>query len=188
MQAATAQNDQLAAQTKLALRRLASAVAVVTCRDGETRHAMTATAVNAMSMHPPSMIVCVNRATAFHAAISRADAFAINILHRSQVQVSIDCGGKAHGEDRFGEGEWGEENGAPVLSDAQARIVCTKEDRFDYGSHTIFLGRVTSVGIHGAVDPLVYVDGHYSGLSEDESSAPQVWSQIEALRQVAMGQ
>src|ERR1700752_2147688 len=107
MQTATQQDASLPADTKLALRRLASSVMVVTCRDGETRHAMTATAVNAMSMHPPSMIVCVNRATAFHAAISRADAFAINILHRSQVQVSIDCGGKAHGEDRFGEGEWG---------------------------------------------------------------------------------
>ena len=38
-------DDQLAEQTKLALRRLASAVAVVTCRDGQRRHAMTATAV-----------------------------------------------------------------------------------------------------------------------------------------------
>jgi hypothetical protein len=58
-------HEQLAAHTRLALRRLASAVAVVTCRDGQTRHAMTATAVNAMSMQPPSMIVCVNRSSAF---------------------------------------------------------------------------------------------------------------------------
>ena len=70
MPAAVPLNEELAAQTKLALRRLASAVAVVTCRDGERRHAMTATAVNAMSMQPPSMIVCVNRSAAFHAAIS----------------------------------------------------------------------------------------------------------------------
>jgi flavin reductase (DIM6/NTAB) family NADH-FMN oxidoreductase RutF len=188
MQAAVPLNDQLAEQTKFALRRLASAVAVVTCRDGATRHAMTATAVNAMSMQPPSMIVCVNRSTAFHAAISRAGDFAINILHRSQVRVSIDCGGKAHGEDRFGGGEWGEENGVPVLGRAQARIVCAKEDRFDYGSHTIFLGRVTAVGIHGAVDPLIYVDGRYTGLPDDDSYAPPVRSQIEALLQVAMGQ
>ena len=37
MQAAITPNEQLAAQTKLALRRLASAVAVVSCRDGQTR-------------------------------------------------------------------------------------------------------------------------------------------------------
>ena len=161
---------QLAEQTKLALRRLASAVAVVTCRDGKRRHAMTATAVNAMSMQPPSMLVCVNRTAAFHAAISRAEEFAINILHRDQVPVSVACGGKAHGEERFGCGEWGEEGGAPVLAEAQARIVCAREARFDYGSHTIFIGRVTSVGVHGALDPLIYVDGRYAALPDEALS------------------
>ena len=131
-------HEQLAAHTRLALRRLASAVAVVTCRDGQTRHAMTATAVNAMSMQPPSMIVCVNRSSAFHAAISRAGCFAINILHRGQAHISAGCGGKARGEDRFNIGGWGEEHGVPVLEDAQAHIVCAKEDRFDYGSHRFF--------------------------------------------------
>src|SRR3954468_16356533 len=129
MQAAIPLNDQIAAQTKLALRRLASAVAVVTCRDEQTRHAMTATAVNAMSMQPPSMIVCVNRSSAIHAAISRADSFAINILNRSQIQISTGCGGRLRGEDRFGFGEWSEEGGVPVLPAAQACIICAKEDR-----------------------------------------------------------
>jgi flavin reductase (DIM6/NTAB) family NADH-FMN oxidoreductase RutF len=185
MPPAISPDGRLAAQTKLALRRLASAVAVVTCRDGERRHAMTATAVNAMSMQPPSMIVCVNRSTAFHSAISRASDFAINILHRGQVQISMGCGGKAHGEDRFVSAAWNEENGVPVLPDAQARIVCAKQDRFDYGSHTIFLGRVTSVGIHGEVDPLIYVDGHYTGLpADDESSAPTLQSQMQTLCQL----
>src|SRR6266849_9384955 len=126
MQAAITPNDRLASQTKLALRRLASAVAVVTCRDGQTRHAMTATAVNAMSMQPPSMIVCVNRSAAFHAAISGAGSFAINILHRSQIEISMGCGGKTRGEDRFGHGAWGEEAEVPILSDAQACVVCAK--------------------------------------------------------------
>jgi flavin reductase (DIM6/NTAB) family NADH-FMN oxidoreductase RutF len=115
-------NQQLAAQAKLALRRLASAVAVVSCRDGQTRRAMTATAVTAMSMQPPSMIVCVNRAATFHAAISAATRFAINILHRSQIEISMGCGGMARGEDRFGQGAWGEEGDVPILTDAQARV------------------------------------------------------------------
>src|SRR6266576_2275494 len=174
-------NDPLAAQTKLALRRLASAVAVVTCRDGETRHAMTATAVNAMSMQPPSMIVCVNRSSSFHAAVSRADNFAINILHRDQVQISMGCGGKVRGEDRFYSAAWEEENGVPVLPDAQASIVCAKQDRFDYGSHTIFLGRVTSVGIHGEVDPLIYVDGKYTCLPPDAIAVSALQTEIEML-------
>ena len=186
MQVAVPLNDQLAAQTKLALRRLASAVAVVTCRDGQARHAMTATAVNAMSMQPPSMIVCVNRASAFHAAISRADRFAINILHRNQVEISMGCGGKARGEDRFDYGDWGEETGVPVLTDAQARVVCAKEAKLDYGSHTIFIGRVTSVGVYGDVDPLIYVDGKYTCLPVDAVPASALQTEIEILRQLAM--
>jgi flavin reductase (DIM6/NTAB) family NADH-FMN oxidoreductase RutF len=179
-------NDQLTAQTKLALRRLASAVAVVTCRAGETRHAMTATAVNAMSMQPPSMIVCVNRSTAFHAAISRASDFAINILHRGQVEISMGCGGKARGEDRFDYGAWGEETGVPVLTDAQACVVCSKEAKLDYGSHTIFVGRVASVGIQGEVDPLIYVDGKYTCLPPDAIAMSALQTEIEILRQLAM--
>ena len=186
MQAALPLNDQLAAQTKLALRRLASAVAVVTCRDGAARHAMTATAVNAMSMQPPSMIVCVNRAATFHAAISAAERFAINILHRSQIDISMGCGGMARGEDRFGHGAWGEEAEVPILIDAQARVVCTKEAKFDYGSHTIFIGRVTSVGIYGEVDPLIYVDGRYTCLPPDAIPASALETEIELLRQFAI--
>ncbi len=97
------------------------------------------------------------------------------------------CGGKAQGEDRFGCGEWSEENGVPVLPDAQARILCAREARFDYGSHTIFVGRVTAVGIHGAVDPLIYVDGQYTGLPVDELAAQSVQSQVETLSLLAMG-
>jgi flavin reductase (DIM6/NTAB) family NADH-FMN oxidoreductase RutF len=186
MQAAIAPNDQLATQTKLALRRLASSVAVVTCRDGQTRHAMTATAVNAMSMQPPSMIVCVNRSTAFHAAIISAARFAINILNRNQIDISMGCGGKTRGEDRFGYGAWGEETGVPVLTDAQARVVCANEAKFDYGSHTIFIGRVTSIGIHGEVDPLIYVDGKYTCLPPDAVAVSTLQTEIETLRQLAM--
>jgi len=174
---------ELAAQTKLALRRLASAVVVVTCRDAERRHAMTATAVNALSMQPPAMLVCVNRTAAFHAAISRAGKFAINILRRSQERISKDCGGSVRGEDRFGFGRWSEEGGVPVLPYAQARIVCGNEARLDYGSHTIFLGPVICVGVHGAVDPLIYVDGHYAGLPADALAAPPAQSEIELLYQ-----
>ena len=37
------------------------------------------------------------------------------------------------------------------------------------------------------VDPLIYVDGQYTGLPADEFSASAVQSQMEMLRQLAMG-
>jgi flavin reductase (DIM6/NTAB) family NADH-FMN oxidoreductase RutF len=181
-----APDELLAGRTRLALRRLASAVAVVSCRHGEARHAMTATAVNALSMHPPSMIVCVNRTTSFYSAVSSAQEFGINILHRSQIEISIGCGGTAQGEDRFGSGIWAERAGVPILTDAQANIVCSREAKLDYGSHAIFIGRVTSVDIHGDVDPLIYVDGRYTCLPAGAVPASNLQTEIEILRQLAM--
>jgi flavin reductase (DIM6/NTAB) family NADH-FMN oxidoreductase RutF len=77
-----------------------------------------------------------------------------------------------------------EQDGVPVLVDAQAHIVCTRDDRFDYGSHTIFAGHVISVATYGTVDPLVYVDGHYTGLPRD--ALPARPSEIELLYQFAL--
>jgi flavin reductase (DIM6/NTAB) family NADH-FMN oxidoreductase RutF len=36
------------------------------------------------------------------------------------------------------------------------------EDRIEYGTHSVIIGRVTDVRLHGDVDPLVYVDGRYT--------------------------
>lgn len=47
-------------------------------------------------------------------------------------------------------------------SDAQASFLCRHEQSLDYGTHSIVIGLVEKVLIHGTVDPLVYVDGTYS--------------------------
>jgi len=124
---------------------------------------MTATAVSAVSMDPPSMLVCVNRSATFHGALARADQFAINILSRTHVDVSRSCGGGAGQESRFTIGEWNTLAAAPVLTDAQAAIICVKDKQLGYGTHTVFMGRIVSISMNGAVDPLIYVDGQYTG-------------------------
>ena len=164
-------SQQLRIDAKHALRRLASSVSVVTCRHGGRNFAMTATAVSALSMEPPSMLVCVNRAAAFHAALSETDAFAINVLSRAHVGISRLCSGEAKGESRFGVGRWETRAPAPVLADAQAAIICRKDTELDYGTHTIFMGRILSIATNGEVDPLIYVDGRYTGRAAEEVAA-----------------
>jgi flavin reductase (DIM6/NTAB) family NADH-FMN oxidoreductase RutF len=163
MIAAGRPREQFISDAKLALRRLASSVSVVTCRHGGRNFAMTATAVSALSMEPPSMLVCVNRSAAFHAALSRADAFAINVLSRAHVVISRLCSGEAKAGSRFEVGDWDTEAAAPVLIDAQAAIVCRKDNEMAYGTHTVFMGRIMSIATNGDVDPLIYVDGQYTG-------------------------
>jgi flavin reductase (DIM6/NTAB) family NADH-FMN oxidoreductase RutF len=155
--------QQLLIDAKRALRRLASSVSVVTCRQDGRNYAMTATSVSSLSMAPPSMLVCVNRSALFHRAIARAEEFAINILSRGHVDVSKICAGGAGPESRFDVGAWDTGAPAPLLADAQAAIVCVKEKQLDYGTHTVFMGRIISITTNGDVDPLIYVDGEYTG-------------------------
>jgi flavin reductase (DIM6/NTAB) family NADH-FMN oxidoreductase RutF len=155
--------QQLRNDAKQALRRLASSVSVITCRHDGGDFAMTATAVSALSMEPPSMLVCVNRSATFHAALTQADAFAINVLSRSHVVISRACSGEAKGDSRFGVGSWDTAAAAPVLADAQAAIICRKEMELQYGTHTVFVGPILSISMNGEIDPLIYVDGQYTG-------------------------
>jgi flavin reductase (DIM6/NTAB) family NADH-FMN oxidoreductase RutF len=157
------QCEPLVADAKLALRRLASSVSIVTCRHDGRNYAMTATSVSALSMDPPSMLVCVNRAGGMYRAISQASEFAINILSRSHIDISKLCSGGANADNRFNVGIWDTRAAAPVLVDAQAAIICRKDQEMEYGTHAIVMGRIISIAMNGDVDPLIYVDGQYTG-------------------------
>ena len=64
--------------------------------------------------------------------------------------------------------------------------MCANDARLDYGSHTIFVGRVMFVGVHGEIDPLIYVDGKYTCLPPDAVPASALQTEIELMRQLAM--
>lgn len=155
--------EDTGAQLRLALRRLAKAVVVITSiKDGQ-RFAMSATAVSELSIDPASMLICVNRTASLHPPLNEGAPFCINILHSSQQEIANVCAGKVKGEARFETGNWGATaDGVPYLKDCQASIACVNEKSVDYGTHTIFIGRVNEVHLDGTVDPLVYVDGRYT--------------------------
>src|SRR3546814_9833980 len=85
--------EELAAQAKLALRRMAKSVTVITCRHEGVRYAMAATAADALSMDPPSMLVSVNRSAVLHAPLLAGAAFCINVLARTEEENSRALGG-----------------------------------------------------------------------------------------------
>lgn len=161
--------DELASRTRVGLRRLAKAVVIITSADEGGRYAMAATAVSELSLEPPSLLICVNRTASIHPVLAAGAPFAINILHISHEPICINCTGPTKGEERFSIGEW--ENGAlgvPRLADAQASLVCRNEQRIDYATHSIFIGRVVEASSSETVEPLVYADGIYGRLATRE--------------------
>jgi flavin reductase (DIM6/NTAB) family NADH-FMN oxidoreductase RutF len=157
----------LAESMRGALRRLAKAVVIITCKHDGRRYAMTATAVSELSMDPPSLLICVNRGASSAGALAAGADYGVNILPASQESIARRCAGGVFGEDRFLEGAWREApGGTPYLEDSQAFFICSQDGRMSYGTHEIIIGRVKSVGLTGSVDPLVYVDGRYTNIPD----------------------
>lgn len=148
-----------------AMRALASSVTVVSTVDPETgqKHAMTATAVTSLCMDPAALLICINEQTTMHGLLNKGNAFCVNILFSDQEDISNACSGKLKGEERFTIGNWAtDESGMVYLQDAQANIFCSNEQAVNYGTHKIFIGKVSEVYVRNEVSPLVYVAGSYA--------------------------
>lgn len=152
--------DPLDVSFRKAMRRLTAGVSIVTGRLQEAPCGIAATSVTSLTIGPPALLVCVNRATRLHAALGPAAPFCINLLSAHHEHVSRAFGGG--NADRFAFGHWSEdEAGMPALKDALASISCRVALMTDYGTHSIVVGNVTSVRFGAEAEPLLYGDGRY---------------------------
>ena len=147
----------------LAMRRLARSVTVISSTHDGRRYSMSATAVDSLSTDPPSLLICINRNASLYPPLDAGAPFCVNVLSARHEGIAIDCSGRLKGEARFTTGEWHTSPlGVPYLHDSQASLVCEQDGRFEYGTHTVFIGRIREVLMSGDVDPLVYLDGAYT--------------------------
>lgn len=143
-----------------AMRRFAATVSVISTRQGEQRHAMTATAVTSLSMAPPSLLACVRGASRFHSVLEAEELFCVNVLHKDQAALSQVFSRPVSSDDHkhFG---WVDDGDFSYLSNAQAVVLCRKARQVPFGSHTIFIGTVMNVIVRDEVAPLIFQDGQY---------------------------
>ncbi len=153
-----------AATFRSVMRELTAAVSVVTTGEGKDRRGLTVTALCSLSVEPPSLIVCINKAAETHRAIVQYGSFCVNVV-AAEHRILADCfAGRTErrGLERFSEGDWTTlVTGAPALADAIAVLDCDVIGRFDQDTHTVFIG-----GVRGArSDPnrpgLIYRAGEY---------------------------
>ena len=155
-----APGPDLAAGFKLAMRRLAATVTIVTAGREGSRFGMTATAVTSVTAAPPTLLICVNQSASIHDIIVETGHYCINILGTHHAALVAPFGGGAGGEARFGHGAWSHrDGGVPYLDDAQASLFCALRQTVAYGSHSILIGEVQAVRLSDAIAPLLYQDG-----------------------------
>jgi flavin reductase (DIM6/NTAB) family NADH-FMN oxidoreductase RutF len=150
------EQEELAADFRLAMRRTAAGVAIVTTRHRGAPAGITVSSFSSLSMDPPSVLACVNSESRTLAAILESGFFAANVLADHQSALAEVFSGIAFGSRRFHHGDWIKlRTGAPVLAAALACFDCRLATSFVFGSHRIIVGEVLAVKVNDA-KPLVY--------------------------------
>lgn len=153
---------ETATNFRAAMRRLASAVGVVTANGSDGQTGMAATSITSLTVEPPAMLVCVNRTASLHACLTEGARLCVNLLSNDQQDISAAFGGAVARELRFTVGSWSPDaHGVARLEGAQANLSCTVDLITAYGTHSIVVVRVDEVRIGGDVAPLIYQDGRY---------------------------
>ena len=158
--------EQLNDSFRLAMRRVASTVNVISiCVDGQPL-GITATAVSSISMDPPSLLVCINRSASVYAKMEDSTHFGVNVLHRDQEDIARMFADRKQHALRFSSGWENDCVRPPRLLDAQAAIRCRRIDSHAFGTHSIFIGLVEDVQVRDDAHPLLYLNGRYSSIAD----------------------
>lgn len=149
---------------KAALRRWASGVTIVTACDGDTVHGMTVSAFSSVSMDPPLVLVCADKASNTNPVIARGGVFVANVLAAGQEALSDRFASKQEEWRRFeGLACRALVTGAPVLPGVLAALDCRVVAAHDAGDHVIYVGRVEAAESRDA-EPLLYYAAAYRAL------------------------
>ena len=154
---------------KAAMTLWASGVTIVTARAGDRIHGMTVSAFSSVSLDPPLVLVCADKASITLERIVEGGCFAANVLARGQEALSERFASK---EDEFRRFEGLEtstgKTGAPLLPGALANLDCRLVSHHDAGDHVICVGHVEQI-ITRDVEPLVFYRGRYRELGVRET-------------------
>ncbi len=146
------------------LGRFASGVTIVTTIDSEGRDVgMTVSAFSSVSLRPPLIQVCVDKAASMYPALMVAERFGVNILASEQEALSRRFAAVDSSHRFEGIGYERGESGVVLLDDALGHLECRVYSRHETGDHTLVVGEVEhAVANDGR--PMLYYRGGYAQL------------------------
>lgn len=133
-------------------------VAVITAGDVEGHpRGMTCSSVCAVSLEPPTLLVCVRLGSPTLEAMLCQGTFAVNLLHDgARPTAELFASGAPHRFDRI-RWEYDAGHGGPhLVEDAHAVADCRISGSHSVGDHTVVLGEVVGVTYHREPRPLLY--------------------------------
>jgi flavin reductase (DIM6/NTAB) family NADH-FMN oxidoreductase RutF len=151
------------AQFKLAMSHFASGVTIVTTEHEGRPYGLTVASFASLSLHPPLVLVCIEKSVKSHDALGAAKRFGVSILGSEQGEISNRFASKT--DDKFaGVAVARGELGVPLIEGALCTIECRVREQLAGGDHTIFVGEVVSARVREGA-PLVYYRSAYRQIS-----------------------
>ncbi|MGI6245731.1 MAG: flavin reductase [Pseudochelatococcus sp.] len=155
-----------------AMARLAAAVTIVTTDGPAGMAGFAATAVCSVTDSPPTLLVCLNRESSAHPAVSGNGVLCVNVLEGRHEALSGLFGGKTPMPRRFEAAAWRRAaTGAPMLDDALVSFDCRIVSTCGVGSHDILLCEAVAIaggdgeGEGDGARPLLYFGRAYCGIA-----------------------
>jgi flavin reductase (DIM6/NTAB) family NADH-FMN oxidoreductase RutF len=144
--------------------QFATGVTVVTTGGEAGQHGLTANAVASLSLHPPLVLVAVEKRAHSLDYLKKNRCFAVNILRLDQEDISRRFATPGP-KDFSGLDLTRATTSAPILSDCVAYVDCRVVEILPGGDHDIFIGEIVAGEFHGG-PPLLYFAGGYRRLAE----------------------
>jgi len=145
------------------LGHFATGVTIITTKDiAGAPFGLTANAFTSLSLDPPLVLICVDKAAQCYSCFVESNVFTVNFLCEDQEGISRCFATK--GVDKFAGLNWHEgAYGAAVLDDAIGYLECKIVQSYEGGDHTIIVGEVLN-GLAGGGRPLLFFKGKYQRL------------------------
>jgi len=143
-------------------------VTVVTAFEaGGAPRGLTLIAFCGVSLDPPLVLVCVDRASNTLPAIRAAGGFTVNLISRDSHELARRMAGK--GKDKFGGVAWSRpevpEAGPVLHEDSTAHILCRTVESVEAGDHWVFIGEVRGGEVDQGRLPLLFHRREFRELS-----------------------
>lgn len=153
---------------RLAMRRWASGVTVVTVQFRGIRHGMTVSSFSSVSLTPPAVLISLGRTSRTHDLLVQSGHFGATILSSQQQEVSERFSERStEYEDRFANlGTFSLVTGAPMLAGGLAFFDCRVIGSQEFGDNTLFFGEALAVQQGEGGEPLLYFDRQYRRLQD----------------------
>jgi flavin reductase len=155
---------------------LGAAVTIVTTDGNSGRAGFSASAICSVTDDPPTLLVCINRASSAYASVTRNKVVCVNVLSARHEKLSRLFGGKVPAEERFAAAAWSTlATGAPVLDDCAAAFDCRIADIVNVGTHDVLFCQVAALKRSDSADNLIYFGRAYHtvGVTDPAEAGPE---------------